>query len=218
MIVRNNGSNTASVTGGMFFQKCNQLTLIGCQSVDNNAGSAAPRQVFISTSSNVRMSGCITDAGTANYAALEVDNTCSALQFSGNMFKRQTSGTAVILSATNGFFGKGQLVGANTISNRGTGNRVEPVVVLTKTADYLATVSDRLIRVDASAGNVVITLPGVVAYGLEAFRVKKIDASANTVTIQCAGAETMDGTNSKVIGTQYGGIAFESNNVTWDVV
>lgn len=70
----------------------------------------------------------------------------------------------------------------------------------TVTADYTASPQE-IVLVDASGGAVTVTLPapesaaGVV--------VKKIDGSANVVTVATPGAGTIDGDTSRSISAQY---------------
>lgn len=65
---------------------------------------------------------------------------------------------------------------------------------------YQSVTSDEVINVDASGGNVTVLLYAL-AEG-EQIRVKKIDASANTVTIDGNGAN-IDGASTKIISSQY---------------
>lgn len=68
--------------------------------------------------------------------------------------------------------------------------------VTAKTADYTATASDYFVTADATSGNVTITLPAANARGAGKtpfVRVKRIDSSGNTVTVQRAGSDTIDG-------------------------
>lgn len=64
--------------------------------------------------------------------------------------------------------------------------------------------TNALILVDASAGNVSISLPAVSGIGVKfRFTVKKIDNSDNTVTIDPEGADTIDGATTLVIEGQW---------------
>lgn len=69
--------------------------------------------------------------------------------------------------------------------------------------------------VDASLGNIILTLPAVATSSGKVISVKKIDITANTVTINPAGAETIDGNNNAVLYTQYEYIRLVSNGVNW---
>jgi len=77
--------------------------------------------------------------------------------------------------------------------------------VLAKTADYVVDDADRgkLIVVDATADDVVITLPTAAANAGTRLYVKKTDATANTVTLDGEGSETIDSALTLVIAEQY---------------
>jgi len=77
--------------------------------------------------------------------------------------------------------------------------------VLAKTADYVVLDADKgkLIVVDATADNVVITLPTASANAGTVLFVKKTDATANTVTLDGEGSETIDSALTLVIDVQY---------------
>ena len=57
--------------------------------------------------------------------------------------------------------------------------------------------------VDASGGNVTINLPTAAAAIGALFQFKRLDASANTVTINRAGGDTIDGATSLSLSSQY---------------
>lgn len=75
--------------------------------------------------------------------------------------------------------------------------------VVTKTGGYVATTSDDVILVDATTGSIIIDLYAAATGTGRSLVVKKIDASANTVTIRGHLAETIDGSNTKVINSQW---------------
>lgn len=55
--------------------------------------------------------------------------------------------------------------------------------------------------VDASSGNIVLTLPTAVDEG-PCFSIRRVDQSSNTVTIVCVGGQTIDGGSSITIPPQ----------------
>jgi hypothetical protein len=61
------------------------------------------------------------------------------------------------------------------------------------TADTTLTDQDHTVLVDASAGPVEITLPAVSAHLKREYRIKKVDGTANVVTITAAGGDTIEG-------------------------
>jgi hypothetical protein len=71
------------------------------------------------------------------------------------------------------------------------------------TTNYTVDLNDAIILVDATAGNVTITLQAALQWEQKRLIVKKIDASINTVTIDANSTELIDGAATKVISTQY---------------
>jgi hypothetical protein len=94
--------------------------------------------------------------------------------------------------------------------------------VVTKTAAYTALVTDDLIRADATTAAFTITLPTAASAFSngegEVITVKKIDATANVVTVQGNGAELIDDANTASISSQYSAASFVSNGTSWDIL
>jgi hypothetical protein len=114
----------------------------------------------------------------ASGAALIADNTTAALPIAIFL----DNGTQVFsIQDGGGITVKTAAVGSTTLDN---GNHV--------------------ITADATAGAVTYTLPAISATtrGIW-YRIKKIDASVNTVTIARTGADTIDGAASQIITLQY---------------
>ena len=72
--------------------------------------------------------------------------------------------------------------------------------------------------IDATAGAKTYPLPPAASMRGETVFAKKLDASANTVTIQASGAETIDGANTKVLSTQWQYAQLYSNGTSWFVI
>jgi hypothetical protein len=89
--------------------------------------------------------------------------------------------------------------------------------VVTKTANYTLTSTDYVALGNAAGGAFTFTLPAVAASTNRAYRVKKIDASANTVTVQGNAAETIDGANTAVLTRQYESIDLVCDGTTWNI-
>lgn len=77
---------------------------------------------------------------------------------------------------------------------------------------------DHTVLVDASGGNRIITLPPAADARFRTYNIKKIDATANTVTIDGNGAETIDDAVTQVISTQYTSLQIISDGVSWWIV
>ncbi len=87
--------------------------------------------------------------------------------------------------------------------------------ITSKTANYTVTANDYTITGDATSGNITFTLPTAVGIAGVMYVVKKIDASGNSVIIDGAGAETIDGAASVSITTQYQSVVLQSNGANW---
>lgn len=75
-----------------------------------------------------------------------------------------------------------------------------------KSANYTLVATDQgdLIKVDATAGAVTITLEALATLGVDSkFAVQKEDAGANSVSVQRSGTDTIDGATSITISDQY---------------
>ena len=98
-------------------------------------------------------------------------------------------------------------------------NRSLKVNVLTKGGNYVVTTADyqTLINANASTASFVITLPTAVGNAGFPIAIKKVDATANTVTIQGNGAELIDGANTFVLSAQYESIMLVSDGSGWNI-
>lgn len=71
------------------------------------------------------------------------------------------------------------------------------------TADYVILVTDSVITVDATGGNVTLTLPDAASAIGQCWRIKRLDGSVNSVTIARSGGNTIDGGTTTTLVTQY---------------
>lgn len=90
--------------------------------------------------------------------------------------------------------------------------------VAAKAASFTVDSKAATFIVDATAAAVVATLPTAARAKKRRVTIKKVDASVNTVTIDGAGAETIEGAATLVISAQYGSYTIQSNGVTWWIV
>lgn len=82
---------------------------------------------------------------------------------------------------------------------------------VTSTGSALA--GDDVILVDATSGAVTLTLPPAAA--AQEMGIKKIDVSGNAVTVDGDSAETIDGSTTVVLPSQYDAIRIASDGTTW---
>lgn len=88
-------------------------------------------------------------------------------------------------------------------------------VLSTKTSDYTITATDGVIVADATTGNILITLPAAAGLQGKVYTVKRIDSSANTVTVQ--GAQTIDDAVNQLLN-QYDALMIVSDNTEWWII
>ncbi len=82
------------------------------------------------------------------------------------------------------------------------------------TASEAVQPSDDLLLVDTSAGSVTLTLPAASTVRGQWFEVKKLTA-ANTLTLDPAGSETIDGAATLAWTAQYQCYTVYSDGTTW---
>lgn len=82
-------------------------------------------------------------------------------------------------------------------------------------ADYTAQLYDCVLIVDASGGAVTVTLPSASNAKAQMFVVKRVDSSANAVTVAAQVGETIDGAASVALSTQYERIVIISDGTQW---
>lgn len=88
-----------------------------------------------------------------------------------------------------------------------------PTTIRTITASTTALPSDLLLKGDSTAGVVTLTLPPPSKN--RTLHVKKIDASANVVTV--ASSDLIDGAASVNLTTQYDSLSFMADGETWSI-
>lgn len=93
------------------------------------------------------------------------------------------------------------------------------ITIVTVTTTYTVKAIVYYIRADATAGIFTITLPAAVSNQGRSILIKKIDATANAVTISRAGTDTIEGSTTASLATQWTRIHLISNGVdTWEIV
>jgi hypothetical protein len=92
--------------------------------------------------------------------------------------------------------------------------------VVDVTSNYTVTSADqnRTLFIDATSGNITISLPSYVDAG-EGFEIafKRVDSSSNTITIDPNSSEEIDGATSKTIDGQYDYLAIKLSD-EWGIV
>jgi len=88
-----------------------------------------------------------------------------------------------------------------------------------QTSDFaLAVESGGIQLVDATSGNITVTLgPAADLDGFK-FTIKKTDASGNTVTLDADGVETIDGQTTRILNQQYASLTIVSDGTEWYIL
>lgn len=90
--------------------------------------------------------------------------------------------------------------------------------IRTVTASDTITDADTVVLADATAEAVTLTLPAAGDVIGKQVVVKKIDASANAVTIDGSGSETIDGAATKATSTQWASYTLASDGTGWFIL
>lgn len=111
----------------------------------------------------------------------------------GTRWKSLVTGTRILVGSP---IGTDDVIHDFQINGNVKATAYHPAVATKTAATYTATISDTVLLLDATSNNIVITLPAASAAGAGfscSLRFKRTDSTANTVTIQRAGADTIDG-------------------------
>jgi Cu/Ag efflux protein CusF len=92
------------------------------------------------------------------------------------------------------------------------------ISVATITATTYTAAAATVILVDATSAAITVNLPAASGKAGRLYTIKKIDASANTVTIDGNAAETIDGAATVVILLQYAVVRIVCDGANWHIV
>jgi hypothetical protein len=104
---------------------------------------------------------------------------------------------------------------SNATSDAGAGIEV---TVVTKTTDFTLGTATDVILADASAGAITISLPAAANASGKLFWIKKIDSSANLVTVDPDGSECIDQYTSLALCERGDAVQIVSNASQWWII
>jgi len=87
--------------------------------------------------------------------------------------------------------------------------------VLSTSTSITAGVGDHTILVNASGAARTITLPTAIGATGRIYVIKKTDSSANAVTVATTSSQTIDGTTTRSLASQYSTITVQSDGANW---
>lgn len=185
--------------------------------------SGADYFIFVdSTDTNVtkvniqsnRFNGAVDSNGMLLY---EPGNAINDLVFANNQLTGASSGGTFVSSS-----GAGTEARIRLENNYGGGT----TNAFTTAAPYIQSVSasstvgknNNLVLVDASGGARTITLGSAVSIGMRQFTVVKSDSSTNSVTISGSSGQTINGSSTLSLSSQWAGATMTSDGANWVAV
>jgi hypothetical protein len=92
------------------------------------------------------------------------------------------------------------------------------VTVSTKTTNYTLMTTDFVILGDCTSAAFTLSLPTAASGVGRIFFLKKVDSSANVLTVQANGSELIDGNNTFLLPSQYQSITLVSDGSKWWII
>jgi hypothetical protein len=100
----------------------------------------------------------------------------------------------------------------------GTGGSAAAKIITVLDSPYILTVLDFTILCDCSGGPISVLIPAAAGLAGKGYNIKKIDASANIVTVTPNGAETIDGQNPYLLIPQWDCVSIQTEGTEWFVL
>jgi len=165
------------------------------------------------------LGGTFTNKFFINNANPSLDGSIVSLQNLSSIITGSQSGRFAFINGNNGFNTTSEINCLGLVNSGKVQGASSNIITTSVDIDLQNSANDNVhtIFVDASGGNRIIDLP-IATFPNGEYRellIKKIDASANTVTLRTFGAETVDGVNDPVISTQWAFKKIISNDVQW---
>lgn len=114
--------------------------------------------------------------------------------------------------------GAQSFIGAKTFTSELISTAARKVTFQSVSADDTLDATDEITAVSASGAARIITLPTAVGIAGRVYTIKKIDSSANTVTIDGNGSQTIDGSTTQVLYAQWDWIKIISDGANWLII
>jgi hypothetical protein len=196
----NNGGNASSdvVATADNGNETTNFVDLGMNSSANTSGvmGAANDAYLYTTGNNFLM-------GTANAKAL-VFMTGGTAQATNERMRIDATGNVGV--GTNNPVSKMQVAGSLGLA------------IITKTASYTASANDYTILCNNTGGGITISLPTAAGCAGRVYVIKKVSAAGNNVTIDGFGSETIDGSITDVLSTQYSSVTIQSDGTNWYIL
>jgi hypothetical protein len=192
-------------------------------------GATGVSPSFVSSGTDASVGFNISTKGNANIAfftnnfgsfSFIVKNVASAVNYvistgasTGNSPSISVGGSDANVSLTLTAQGTGIVQTAATLKYAGVISGLT-----TKTANYTLVATDHTVLGNATTASFSLTLPTSVGATGQVYIIKKVDSTANTVTILTTSSQTIDGSSSKVLSYQYDGFQLQSDGANWMII
>jgi hypothetical protein len=90
--------------------------------------------------------------------------------------------------------------------------------LISKTASYTATLSDEIITGNTTSSAFTITLPTAVDKTGQTYTIKRMNSGSNNLTVGTTSSQTIDGSTTYVLTTQYKYVKVVSDGANWIIV
>ena len=158
----------------------------------------------------------IASGGTGQTTAIAAFNALSPITSTGDLIIGNGANSATRLGiGTNGYVLTSNGTTATWAASSGGGG--SPSVV-SKTTTYTITTSDSTVLCDATSAAFTVTLPTAVSATGKTYVVKKIDSSANAITIATTSSQTIDTISTQTLGIQNAWLVMQSDGSNWQII
>jgi len=212
--------NTSGVVAGIY----GNATTVSQVTVDAKGRVTTAANVAIAISNTAITNGNITVGNTT----IGLGNTATTV---GNLTLQNANITSVAATFPNSYLANSSATLGNTTVTLGStttsvGNLTLNNLTVngfnkaltTKTANYTVTLTDCTVLANAATGNVTITLPTSVGATGRTYAIKKIDSSANVVTIATTSSQTIDSFTTEVLARQFDAVQVQSDGSNWFII
>lgn len=199
--------NVTSFSAGVTSGEWSSLR-VGQNNNPNASSTAVHNAIMVNPTINYA------SGGSGSYNALRIKVTETALPSGANYLIRAqagASGTTDIFSVRN----NGDVTSVGSASFAGvTSTAGMKVTYAAKTATYPITTSDYII--DCTANTFTVTLPTAVSDTGRTFIIK--NSGTGTITVATTSSQTIDGSLTFVLSTQYEAITVVSDGTNWKII
>ena len=136
---------------------------------------------------------------------------------SNNLTNATAIGSFAIVTASNTI-----QLGNTSITNVNTSGTIKSNGIISnfaaKASAYSILVSDEIITGDATLAAFTITLPTAIGVTGQTYTIKRINSGSNAVTVGTTSAQTIDGSSSYTLSSQYKYVKVVSDGTNWIIV